>query len=541
MMQTHQPKETREPIDSSITEEMSVLRASNLLFEDDIDHIDTIFSNFESNKNESMKTMFRGSVAAAVVAVGLGFYVFIGGIAFVLVSAFYAYRTSDYFWRKHRRLKSLKRLMSVVQSNFSLVNRLIKFIYESENLLKAKFRPSQRAGTFVLSLKSDYVKIQTEINKVLSEATAMLLQSVDLVEYVDNSDAYVCQVMEEFRNCENVSQLYNIYMLLQSQFLTRLIFSLVPNLLTDPKKSEQHIEKIIAKVVVHFEKLEVTLNTKLKFALLNGVSGEKDQSLLSQKERTKKMTNDMILKNVHDLSNSLQYCLLKARELENNLERDEATDPELDLSAIDGELNSCRAHISDILIINQKLKNTSGPVFPHGNESEISDSDGVTLTELGFPDLDPKVDDDIFEAFIDGNESNDDAGQCNWDGDEIDPLAKKKQREMLGELKTRLKPQADDWARRENMVFARKGVAPLDASSTEESRSETPLGEALSGLDLRKIIQQQSRDHEQTFGDSGSEDDINGMDPSVMAEFFLRNLGSRMEEQNFCYSGDESD
>lgn len=541
----------KESIDCNVVEEVITLRAANLIFEDDLEHVDCIFANFELNKNEPLKYMFRGTTSAIVLALGLCFYVYIGSYAFALVSVFYAYRASDYLWQKRRRLKQLKRLMGVIQSNFSLLNKVLKFLYEHENMLKARIgcKTSQRAIDSVLYLKADFACLQKDINSIFADATDLLLKDVPLWNYVETPSSYICHRMDDYRNCKSVSQLHNMLMLLQSQFLTRLIFSLVPNLVEKPEDSFAIINKVIVRVTARLRDIHTALNKKFRFSLINGICFERGRSIrpLPQKTRSKDMSRETLTTNVHDLSNSLQYLLIKSREVENILESGGMAETEQELSSIQSELASCHSHIADLLLLQKKYNpgQSTNHKTNEGSHTEILNSEPVVSTEIGYSDLDPQVDDDIFEA-VTGNQPEVNESQ-DWAREEFDPLAKKKRKEMLGELKTRLKAQAEDWARRELTILARKGL-PLTQYDTDEQMEK--VRESSSDDEHECELPKRRNVYCQRYGDSSSEDDlpeipISPIDAVLFGESLLQArskfLSSNLGEENFCGSGENSD
>jgi len=537
-----------------IFEEISVLRETRLIFEDDLVHISCVLANYRCSSGEMLRWMFRGTTSALVVALGLCLFVFIGSYAFVLVSAFYAYRTSDFLWRKHRRLLRVNRLMSTLRSNFDVTNKSIKFVLEQERIINCKVNGlcSRTYIVLVDGFKNEVIFLQKKINKLLIEAISRLADDVPLPLSFQHRFPDVHNFSE---GCEtsSISQLYNRYMLLQSHFLARLIFSTIPNLPLKPEYADLKIAKVIHKLTVSMEVVQNFMARKLNLALINGCCVENNVTLneeLRAKRRDAKTDSDELTRNVHDLSNSLQYSLMKARDLEGNLEKKISADPEKELQDILHEINNCQSHVEQLIILQSK-RSVSSQVNAINNEENIIEvASEVPTYELGFPDLDPEVDDDIFETFT--TDSLAELPTSEWNGEEFDPLLKKKHKEVLGELKGRLKEQAEDWARRELKVCERKGIAPAELPAEPDIIDGNEEVEAARDDGMTQENENFAGDRmtlgNDNFGDSSSDDDdrkdfVGRQSALAAALLKVRSnmFTDTMQEDNFSGSGENSE
>lgn len=459
-------------IDEEVIKQIKILISTQMLFEEDIRNIENLLSNFKITKYGMLRHMFQGIFGVFIIFFGLLLYWVLGSYAFFIGSSFYAYKAADYLWKKNYNETRLKKLASVLQSNFALLNKTAKFIAENNKCMQSNnFTENDVLGEFKTgfdfynNFKTDFYRSLNEVIEILSVSTKKLISKLPLYDYVENPQYYICNNFN--KNCYEsieLSKLYQIYLLVQSEFLQRFILSLIPNLNISKNNTFQELNKILTESSVNLLKVKNNLNKKFKYVFFNGIYCTKSRTNLSIPIKHKAYSSNYeeeFASSIHDVSNSFQNLLLKSRVLEENFKSKNAfEDLENDLINMQTELNLCQRNISDGLIL---LKKASGAekksqVLKVEEKLIENSSNEVEKVLVGYTDLNPTVEDEIFEAYFGEDCVDRDFSAINdWDVDDIKKrLEKEYSRNVIKELKTKLIDKAKNWEKREAEILFKK-------------------------------------------------------------------------------------
>jgi hypothetical protein len=217
---------------------------------------------------------------------------------------------------------------------------------------------------------------------------------------------------------------------------------------------------------------------------------------------------------IHSARLHLQGMLHRTKEMEEllGIQADETEGADNDilsknvtdvLTDIITEMYSCKSclevAVSELRILNQ-------PATPHTTPktSDLLTENTNQQTQepivVGFTDLDPQVEDEVFEAII----SNDNLGSGSEDEDDscvildaVDQVKHQMEREcsarMLLELKTVLVCKSQEWQRREAKALKNKGLQNAGMASVEDKADVESSGIAL----------QFGREHDVVQGSNG--------------------------------------
>lgn len=455
-------------LDKDVVEQIEILLSTKMLFEEDVSNMEKLLSNFKIVKTGLLKSMFQNNLTAFIIAFGVCLYWVIGNYVFVLISVFYAYHASDYLWRKHYSQNRIKNLMTALKSNYILLKKTLYFIKENDLLLQQNFPDGKNENQFEFfeNLKKEFIISENELIRILSKATQKLINKVPLYDYVENPQFYLCnKYSETFSEISDLSKLHQVYLLVQSEFLQRVALSLIPNLQKTVQDNYKDMNKILSGTTFALVKLENRLSKKFKFVFINGIHFNTFKSGFKLPTNKESHPNHALefVSNIHDTSNTLQSLLIKSRVIEDKFNSEILPkDIEDELVSIQNDLVMCQKNISDSVILLKKLNAiTSDSKLKMLEEdkkeinSVIDESDKILV---GFTDLDPEVEDEIFEAYFNTEDTKDKYIEDDFDFE--DRLKKKLEREyskkVLKELKSRLVETAKEWQIREEKALQRK-------------------------------------------------------------------------------------
>ncbi|KAK6644254.1 hypothetical protein RUM43_000521 [Polyplax serrata] len=455
-------------IDEEVIEQIKILVSTQMLFEEDVRNIENLLSNFKAKRCGMLKNMFQG-MFVVVVFLGVILYCILGGYVFFIVSTFYAYRAADYLWKKNYSQRRLKKLASILQSNYALISKTIRFINENNKFIDSSDLDCVHVTPeFELynNFKSDFYISLVEIISILSNSTKLLIAEMPLYDYVENPKYYICNNFNI--NCYDtldLVKLYQIYLLVQSEFLQRCILSLIPNLNLLKRSNIMNLNKVVTESCVKLLKVKNNLNKKFKFVFFNGIYSSNSKTKLNLPCKPKVPNScykEELVSSIHDVSNTFQNLLIKSRNIEENLKSDKLSkELENDLMNIQAELSLCQRNLEDGFILLKKAngqKESNEPVeITQG--ADIHMNDEQEKVQVGYSDLNPTVEDEIFEAhFVAGDTTSDAPNFDDWDLE--DKMKKKLQKEyskkVMNELKTKLMEKAKNWEKREAEIMRRK-------------------------------------------------------------------------------------
>ena len=287
-------------IDEQVIKEVEVLISTQLLFEEDVGVVENLLSSFKVKKFGMLRSMFHGMLGLIMFS-GLILYLIIGSYAFFITSTYYAYKAADYLWKSNYRQNRLKKLTGILQTNFNLLTKTVKFINENNRFLdinSSALNPElselKAELNFYNSFKSDFYSSLIEVIEILSKSTQKLIINVPLLEYVENPDQYLFnKINDNYCKYFDFLKLYNIYLLAQAEFLLRLILSLIPNLHARKENNFQIINKILTEASLKLLKITNMLSKKFKFVYVNGVLNFKSKVNQNKPEKKK------IYKSIH--------------------------------------------------------------------------------------------------------------------------------------------------------------------------------------------------------------------------------------------------
>ncbi|KAK6617688.1 hypothetical protein RUM44_005276 [Polyplax serrata] len=369
-------------IDEEVIEQIKILVSTQMLFEEDVRNIENLLSNFKAKRCGMLKNMFQG-MFVVVVFLGVILYCILGGYVFFIVSTFYAYRAADYLWKKNYSQRRLKKLASILQSNYALISKTIRFINENNKFIDSSDLDCVHVTPeFELynNFKSDFYISLVEIISILSNSTKLLIAEMPLYDYVENPN---------------------------SNSKTKLNLPCKPKVPNSCYKEE-------------------------------------------------------LVSSIHDVSNTFQNLLIKSRNIEENLKSDKLSkELENDLMNIQAELSLCQRNIEDGFILLKKANGQKESIAPVEitQGADIHMNDEQEKVQVGYSDLNPTVEDEIFEAHFVAGDTNSDAPNFDeWDLE--DKMKKKLQKEyskkVMNELKTKLMEKAKNWEKREAEIMRRK-------------------------------------------------------------------------------------
>ena len=176
-------------IDEQVIKEVEVLISTQLLFEEDVGVVENLLSSFKVKKFGMLRSMFHGMLGLIMFS-GLILYLIIGSYAFFITSTYYAYKAADYLWKSNYRQNRLKKLTGILQTNFNLLTKTVKFINENNRFLdinssalNSELSELKAELNFYNSFKSDFYSSLIEVIEILSKSTQKLIINVPLIAY----------------------------------------------------------------------------------------------------------------------------------------------------------------------------------------------------------------------------------------------------------------------------------------------------------------------------------------------------------------------
>jgi hypothetical protein len=263
-----------------------------------------------------------------------------------------------------------------------------------------------------------------------------------------------------------------VYCLLQSEFLRRLALCCVVKFWKDGGQNILPIFTIVNEVSNKYHEFLSNLNQDYKFFSCYGLNAVNDTYFKTPKKNSSRYFGAYV--GIHSACLHLQGMLHRAKEMEELIQmQSDKTEVVHNstlsknvtevLTDIVKEINSCRSCLE--VAISELVHK---PPTPHLT-SEACESLAKNVSEqkqkpivVGVTDLDPQIEDEVFEAIISHNnlltgcEDDDDGYFVSMDAeDEVRRMEKECSDRMLLELKTVLVHKAHEWEKREAMALKR--------------------------------------------------------------------------------------
>ncbi|XP_049812874.1 uncharacterized protein LOC126259859 isoform X3 [Schistocerca nitens] len=341
----------------------------------------------------------------------------------------------------------------------------------------------------------------------LTEATRVLVERYPLRGQLDRQQFYLAFQEADFLNtigatCEeegSTSQevkidvlkvLQNCYLLLQSEFLRRLVLTFHPELRAEPSCVNP---KILYELLEDISTLTKQLDTEYRIFSTYGVPRRSPSSETPASGPPKKLKYDALFVSVHSTTLHLQNILYRTHVVEEYLETRENLDdlnselstPDLQtaLNDILKELDMCRSCCERGISFLNTLNNPEPPKNLEEEEDwparSHSGNENIKQIHVGKTDLDPDVEDEVFEAVSTADFFDDEIDL--YDGTECSRTEKQQQKNcsklMLDELKSILVDKAKEWKEREEKALknkrAREGICEAEIVVKETESADT--------------------------------------------------------------------
>lgn len=340
----------------------------------------------------------------------------------------------------------------------------------------------------------------------LTKATRVLVECYPLRGQLDRQQFYLAFEEVDFFSTVNVAKeeeggtsqevkidvlkvLQNCYLLLQSEFLRRLILTFHPELRAETSRVNT---EILSALLEDISTLTKQLDTEYRIFSTYGIPRRSPSSEPPVSGTPKKLKYDDLFVSVHSTKLHLQNILYRTHAVEEYLETRENLDVDSELSMPDlqtalndilKELDMCKSccerGISFLGSLNnpEESKNLEeDEVCPSRNRCENED---IKQIHVGKTDLDPDVEDEVFEA-ISTADYFDDVSDL-YDSIVCSKTEKQQQKNcsklMLDELKSILVDKAKEWKEREEKALknkrAREGLCEAGISLQETESADT--------------------------------------------------------------------
>ncbi|XP_049962318.1 vezatin-like isoform X1 [Schistocerca serialis cubense] len=504
---------------TTIHEVIDIITQSRLLSEEDFNLISSLDIDKEHQRTLSWHVLPLGGLVGAVTWT-LKSPLLIIGIPTLLLYA--AVRLAGE--RYHRRcLRSVAALVGALQELQTTSKKALRRLQENELIargfmfsvtgssverLENSSLPSLTRRWHTLpGLREGLLSALTAAVQSLTEATRVLVERYPLRGQLDRQQFYLAFQEADFLNtigatCEedgSISQevkidvlkvLQNCYLLLQSEFLRRLVLTFHPELRAEPSRVNP---KILYELLEDISTLTKQLNTEYRIFSTYGVPRRSPSSEPPASSPPKKLKYDALFVSVHSTTLHLQNILYRTHVVEEYLETRENLDdlnselstPDLQtaLNDILKELDMCRSCCERGISFLNTLNN---PELPKNLEEEEdwparshSGNENIKQIHVGKTDLDPDVEDEVFEAVSTADYFDDEMDL--YDSTECSRTEKQQQKNcsklMLDELKSILVDKAKEWKEREEKALknkrAREGICEAEIVVKETELADT--------------------------------------------------------------------
>ncbi|XP_066996996.2 vezatin isoform X2 [Anabrus simplex] len=406
-------------------------------------------------------------------------------------------------YKSKKRLSEQKSLSGALQKLFFILKKSLKYIQENELVLRGFMLA--KTGSAVSRLESSRLPCMAKrwqsmpglrkgiVCAILAGASALKRATLDLLIHcplngqLDNTGHYLACLDQEtlglppidnFGNEEELTvqelkRLHHIYLLLQSEFLRRLGLCFLPRLWKEDNFGQ--IESVMKSV--HFLTdvcLTVASNLTREYNVFYsygvGDGAQKKRPLPISEHKHFAYADTYVA--VHSAGLHLQAMLLRIRGMEQSLESEiELESPAITkdllskMEDIMQELDLCKSCCDECVSQLSKMETSSKIIEkqPHIDSAKAACNSAASISEpvlVGYTDLDPKVEDEVYEAEI-YNENDD----RNVDHDYFDYVKISKEdrerekqlsKRMLQELKSVLVDRAQEWKEREAKALENK-------------------------------------------------------------------------------------
>ncbi|KDR15859.1 vezatin-like isoform X3 [Zootermopsis nevadensis] len=436
-------------------------------------------------------------------------------VLYSLLAAEHVLSNWHFSMQRTRMSDAVTKLLSCCKDLYFLQRKSLHFVQENELLfrgftlaktssvafcLESTAAPCLAKKWYVMSgLRVLIARSTLEAINTLQICTKTLVMSCPLSGQLDKSNHYLAFLGKEGLGIAEINtdegtelplgilkKLHEVYVLLQSEFLRRLALCFLVKLWKDARQNILPVFTLVSDVSAKFSEYLSNLNQDYKFFSCYGLSAVDDTSLKMPKRKPWRYFNAYV--GIHSARLHLQGMLHRTKEIEELLEThtDETEAAENNtlsqnlknaLTDIVTELHSCtsclQVAISQFSVLNQPSAQYSAikasEILNH-NKSEEKQKPIV----VGFTDLDPQIEDEVFEAVIShGNTGFDDDDDGNLmslnAADRIKcQLEKECSDRMLLELKTVLIHKAHEWEEREAKALRKKGIQSAEKADIED-------------------------------------------------------------------------
>ncbi|XP_049826868.1 uncharacterized protein LOC126266595 isoform X2 [Schistocerca gregaria] len=447
---------------TTIHEVVDIITQSRLLSEEDFNLISSLDVDKEHQRTLSWHVLPLGGLVGAVTWT-LKSPLLIIGISTLLLYA--AVRLAGE--RYHRRcLQSVAALVRALQELQTTSKKALRRLQENE-LIARGFMLGQ------LDRQQFYLAFQ--------EADFLNTIGATCEEEGSTSQEVKIDVLKVLQNC---------YLLLQSEFLRRLVLTFHPELRAEPSCVNP---KILYELLEDISTLTKQLDTEYRIFSTYGVPRRSPSNEPPASGPPKKLKYDALFVSVHSTTLHLQNILYRTHVVEEYLETRENLDdlnselstPDLQtaLNDILKELDMCRSCCERGISFLNTLNNQEPPKNLEEEEDwparSHSGNENIKQIHVGKTDLDPDVEDEVFEAVSTADYFDDEIDL--YDSAECSRTEKQQQKNcsklMLDELKSILVDKAKEWKEREEKALknkrAREGICEAEIVVKETGLADT--------------------------------------------------------------------
>jgi hypothetical protein len=507
--------------------EVEVILKSGLLLEDDSHFLESLAFPLDNICEKPLWTEI--SLLHGILVCGT-IFIWKKEVVHGLFPFLYSFLAAEHFFsnwhfsvQRSRVSDAVKRLLGCCKDLLLLQKKSLNFVQENELLFRGftlaktsssvlnfehSVVPCLAKRWYVMSgLRMSIAQSALQAINVMQDSVKALIMMCPLSGHLDKKNHYLAYLsVEELGIAEidttedfelplgMLKKLHHVYCLLQSEFLRRLALCFVVKFWKDVGQNILSVLTIINEVSNKYHELLSILNQDYKFFSGYGLNAVNDTYIKTPTKRNSWRYFGAYV-GIHSACLHLQGMLHRAKEMEELIqvqsdENEVADNSTLSrnvtgvLTDIVTEINSCKSCLEVAI---SELVNK--PPTPHST-LEICDSLTKNVSEekqkpvvVGVTDLDPQIEDEVFEALISHDnlligceDDDDDCYFVSMDAtDEVRRTEKECSDRMLLELKTVLVHKAHEWEKREAKALKRASQN-AERAGTEDKAVVEPSG-----------------------------------------------------------------
>ncbi|XP_023714419.1 uncharacterized protein LOC111868200 isoform X2 [Cryptotermes secundus] len=542
--------------------EIEVILNSGLLLEDDSHFLENLALPIDVISTKPLWTEL--SLLHGILVCGTMF-MWKKEVIHGLFPLYYLFLAAEHFlsnWyfsvQRTRMSGAVKGLLSCCKDLYLLQKKSLHFVQENELLfrgftlaktsssalrLESSLLPCLAERWYVMSgLRVSIFHSTFEAINVLQNATQTLVMMCPLSGQLDRRNHYAAYLTAEEMGIEGLDtaentefpleilkKLHQVYVLLQSEFLRRLALCFLMKFWKNMGQNILPVSTLVIDVSAKCSECFSNLNQDYKYFSCYGLNAINEYYSKIPKRNSWRYYGAYV--GIHSARLHLQGMLHRTKEMEELLETqtDETEVADIDtlsknvtnvLTDVITEICSCKSclevAVNQLTILNQ-------PAIPHSTPktsdllTENSSKQTQEPIEVGFTDLDPQVEDEVFEAVISHDNlgsGSEDEGDSSVTLDAIDQVKRQMTKEcsarMLLELKTVLVHKSQEWEKREAKALKNKVLRSARMANIEDRGDVESSGIALQFDCEHDIVQEINGEESETAGGYVSQGEQSG-------------------------------